>query len=66
MYDDASLFSSNGELSTGDLISTYLSALRSIRMAEFNQQEYKDVREQVVKEGGYNEIAIDTQGKIYI
>lgn len=66
MYDDASLFSSNGELSTGDLISTYLSALRSIRMAEFNQQEYKDVRDQVVKEGGYNEIAIDTQGKIYI
>lgn len=66
MYDDASLFSSNGELNTNDLISTYLSALRSIRMAEFNQQEYKDARDQVVKEGGYNEIAIDTQGKIYI
>lgn len=66
MYDDASLFSSNGELNTSDLISTYLSALRSIRMAEFNQQEYKDARDQVVKEGGYNEIAIDTQGKIYI
>jgi hypothetical protein len=65
MYEDAALFN-NGEMSTNELVSTYLSALRSIRMAEFNQQEFNDARKQVVANGGLNEFAIDLHGNIYI
>lgn len=65
MYEDAALFN-NGELSTNDLISTYLSTLRNIRLAEFNQQEFNDARKQVIANGGLNEYAIDLHGNIYI
>lgn len=65
MYTEASLFN-DGQISTDKLVTTYLSALQKINVAKFNQDQFNDATDQVVAKGGYNEVAIDEQGKLFV
>lgn len=65
LYLQNTLFD-DGDLDSSDLISTYLSALRSIRLAAFNKEEYDEAKKEVRTNGGYNECAIDQNGNLYV
>ena len=64
LYADATLFGS--EMSQSDLVSTYLSTLRLIGRASYNQQEYNEAKKEVTANGGINEVAIDLRGNIFV
>lgn len=63
MYRNASLFN-DGELSTSDLVNTYLSTLQKIKVANINKDEYNAAKSEVIKNGGLHEAAIDEYGNI--
>lgn len=65
MYSDATLFN-NGQLSTDDIVTTYLSALQKIKLAKFNLEQFKTSQNESLNSGGYGEIAIDSNGKIFV
>lgn len=63
MYHNASLFN-DGELSTSDLVNTYLSTLQKIKVANINKDEYNAAKSEVIKNGGLHEAAIDEYGNV--
>lgn len=65
IYAEANLFG-NGELNPQDLITTYLSTLQKMKMAEFNEGQYKSAKDTVEKNGGLHELAIDSAGKLIV
>lgn len=65
MYSDATLFS-NGQLSTEDLVNTYLAVLQQSNVVDFNMNAYKTAQDEVIKNGGLNEVAIDEQGLLFV
>lgn len=65
LYSGADLFSS-GSISTDTLVSTYLSALQQLKVAGFNKEEYNDAKEEVIKNGGLHEFAIDERGRVLV
>lgn len=65
LYADASLFS-NGELSTSDIVTTYLSALQKLKVAKLNKEQFDKARDIVNTNGGLHEVAIDSDGKLLI
>lgn len=63
LYTDATIF--GNEISQSDLVSTYLSALRLIGRADYNQKEYNEAKKEATANGGINEVAIDLRGHIF-
>ena len=64
LYADATIF--GNEMSQSDLVSTYLSALRLIGRADYNQKEYNEAKKEATANGGINEVAIDLRGHIFV
>lgn len=65
MYSDATLFN-NGQLSTDDIVTTYLSALQKIRVAKFNEAQFNTAQKEVTEKGGLHEVAIDERGRLFV
>lgn len=65
MYAGTSLFD-DGKLSDQRIVTTYLSTLQKIRVAEFNSEQFKNAQTIVEKNGGLNEIAIDENGRLIV
>lgn len=65
LYHHAALFG-EGSLNTSEVITSYLTALRGIRLAEFNAQEYEDAKKQVIAQNGYSEYAVDSEGHVFV
>lgn len=65
MYSDATLFN-NGQLSTDDIVTTYLSALQKIRVAKFNEEQFNTAQKEVTEKGGLHEVAIDERGRLFV
>lgn len=65
LLSDNLLFN-NGELSTSNIVSMYLSTLLDIRKAEYNEKAFTDARKQVIDAGGLNEVALDREGNIFV
>lgn len=65
LYSGADLFN-NGTPSTDNLVSTYLSALQQLKVAQFNKSEYNEAKEQVINNGGLHEFAIDERGRVLV
>jgi len=65
MYSDATLFN-NGQLSTDDVVTTYLSALQKIRVAKFNEEQFNTAQKEVTEKGGLHEVAIDEHGRLFV
>ena len=65
MYSDASLFN-NGQLSTDDIVTTYLSALQKIKVAKFNESQFNVAQKEVTEKGGLHEVAIDERGRLFV
>lgn len=65
IYSETSLYS-NGSLNPQSLITTYLSTLQKMKVAEFNENQYKQAKESVEKNDGLHEFAIDSAGRIVV
>lgn len=65
MYEDASLFS-NGQVSTGQLVNTYLSALQKIKVAKYNKEQFDNAQKEATSNGGLHEVAIDEHGNLFV
>lgn len=51
-------------VNTSSIESRYLSVLRQMKEANFNQAQYKLAQDHVIKNGSINELAIDSRGRI--
>lgn len=65
IYNEANLFT-NGELDASDLTTTYLSTLQKMKYAEFNDAQFKKAEEDVRKNGGLHDYAIDESGRLIV
>lgn len=65
MYTNATLFS-NGQLNTEDLVNTYLAVLQQGSVTQFNLSAYEKAQDEVINNGGLNEVAIDEQGRLFV
>lgn len=57
---------SNGELDYQSLMSTYLSVLTKVKQAKFNKSEYDKAYKEVTANGGLNEYAITSDGRVVV
>lgn len=64
LFEEATLFGE--ELSSSDIVSIYLSALKTIRIADSNQKEYEKAKDIVNAKDGLNEVAIDDRGRVFV
>ena len=55
----------NPYYNTSSIASRYASIMAQIKTAKFNHEQYKEVQDQVIKNGGINEYAIDEHGRLY-
>lgn len=51
--------------STSNIASRYASIIAQVKTAKFNHEQYKEAQDQVIKNGGINEYAIDEHGRLY-
>lgn len=51
--------------STSSIASRYASIIAQVKTAKFNHEQYKEAQDQVIKNGGINEYAIDEHGRLY-
>lgn len=51
--------------STSNIASRYASIIAQVKTAKFNHEQYKEAQDQVIKNGGINEYAIDEYGRLY-
>lgn len=65
LYADASLFN-NGEMSTSDIVTTYLSALQKLKVSKLNKEQFNKARDLAVANGGLHEVAIDSSGNLLV
>lgn len=65
IYSEANLYGEEG-LNPQSLITTYLSTLQKMKMAEFNESQYKSAKDMVEKNDGLHEFAIDSAGKLVV
>ena len=64
-YQMDNLFS-RGRVDTSQLSGRYLSALRKLKIANFNKKEYDKAYEKVNQQGGLSEIAITDNGRVVV
>lgn len=55
----------NPYYNTSSIASRYASIMAQIKTAKFNHEQYKEAQDQVIKNGGINEYAIDEHGRLY-
>lgn len=55
----------NPYYNTSSIVSRYASIMAQIKTAKFNHEQYKEAQDQVIKNGGINEYAIDEHGRLY-
>lgn len=65
MYQNASLFG-NDDFSTGSLANMYTQNVYQIKEANFNKKEYDKAYQEVEKNKGLNEFAIDERGQLTV
>lgn len=65
IYNNMDLYA-DGELDTSQLISAYLQTLRSVRQAQFNQEQYNEAKKQALAKDGLGEIAVDKYGNVFV
>lgn len=65
IYNNMDLYS-DGELDTSQLVSSYLTTLRSVRQAQFNQEQYDEAKKQALAKDGLGEIAVDKYGNVFV
>lgn len=65
IYNNMDLYS-DGELDTSQLVSSYLTTLRSVRQAQFNQEQYNEAKKQALAKDGLGEIAVDKYGNVFV
>lgn len=51
--------------STSNIASRYINILQQLKTANYNHAQYKIAQDQVIKNGGINEYAIDEHGRLY-
>lgn len=51
--------------STSNIASRYAGIIAQVKTAKFNHEQYKEAQDQVIKNGGINEYAIDEHGRLY-
>lgn len=51
--------------STSNIASRYINILQQLKTANYNHEQYKVAQDQVIKNGGINEYAIDEHGRLY-
>lgn len=51
--------------STSNIASRYINILSQLKTANYNHEQYKVAQDQVIKNGGINEYAIDEHGRLY-
>lgn len=51
--------------STSNIASRYINILQQLKTANYNHEQYKIAQDQVIKNGGINEYAIDEHGRLY-
>ena len=51
--------------STSNIASRYINILQQLKTANYNHEQYKVAQDQVIKNGGINEYAIDEHGRVY-
>lgn len=56
---------SNPFPSTSNIASRYINILQQLKTANYNHEQYKVAQDQVIKNGGINEYAIDEHGRLY-
>ena len=64
-YQIRNLFS-NGKIDTSTLSSRYISTMNKIKIANFNKSQYDSAQTKVTNQGGLNEIAITSTGKVIV
>lgn len=65
IYNNMDLYA-DGELDTSQLVSAYLQTLRSVRQAQFNQEQYNEAKKQAHAKDGLGEIAVDKYGNVFV
>lgn len=65
IYNNMDLYA-DGELDTSQLVSAYLQTLRSVRQAQFNQEQYNEAKKQALAKDGLGEIAVDKYGNVFV
>ena len=65
MFEEMMLMN-NGKISTNQLVTTYLSLLRDIKIAGQNEKMYEEKRKKIDAANGLNDPAIDTLGRVYV
>lgn len=55
----------NPYYNTSSIASRYASIMAQIKTAKFNHEQYKEAQDQVIKNRGINEYAIDEHGRLY-
>jgi hypothetical protein len=65
MFEDMMLMN-NGKISTSQLVTTYLTLLRDIRIAGDNEKMYEEKRKKVDNAHGLDDPAMDALGRVYV